>query len=186
MFIASPQLYGHSRQPRGPKTCDDSREPNVTRWRWYCDRFADSRPCCSFATIYRRESHTTTLIASAVTRPVSVARRHHPVIELTHLGHDTCGTSPPFVARRNDIGEYQIQKGRPVGGTWRANRKLLCRLRRQSGAPLLQMWQQLDCDVAKTSPHNPSGCEADHLPRVGERPEKSSPTWARTVSAARL
>jgi phospholipase C len=29
-----------------------------------------------------------------------------------------------------------------------------------------QMWQQLDCDAAKTSPHNPSGCQADLFPWV--------------------
>jgi phospholipase C len=29
-----------------------------------------------------------------------------------------------------------------------------------------QMWQQLDCDVAKTTNHNPSGCQADLFPFV--------------------
>jgi phospholipase C len=31
-----------------------------------------------------------------------------------------------------------------------------------------QMWQQLDCDVAKTSARNPSGCQADLFPFVEE------------------
>ena len=29
-----------------------------------------------------------------------------------------------------------------------------------------QMWQELDCDVAKVSGHNPSGCQADLFPFV--------------------
>ena len=31
-----------------------------------------------------------------------------------------------------------------------------------------QMWQQLDCDVSKANPHNPSGCQADLFPWVEE------------------
>jgi len=31
-----------------------------------------------------------------------------------------------------------------------------------------QMWQELDCDVAKASHHNPSGCQADLFPWVEE------------------
>jgi phospholipase C len=31
-----------------------------------------------------------------------------------------------------------------------------------------QMWQQLDCDVAKKTPRNPSGCQADLFPWVEE------------------
>ena len=31
-----------------------------------------------------------------------------------------------------------------------------------------QMWQQLDCDISKASPRNPSGCQADLFPWVEE------------------
>ena len=37
----------------------------------------------------------------------------------------------------------------------------LPRLQWQSGSPLLQMWQQVDCDVAVATYDNPSGCQND-------------------------
>ena len=42
----------------------------------------------------------------------------------------------------------------------------LQRLRQQSRAPLLQMWQQADCSVAYSTKENPSGCQSDLFPWV--------------------